>query len=396
MEVVGHVVAEPQLAGHPPHEQLERGVGRLEGVALLLAGLDRVGHRRQQRRVRQVEAELAALELDARPAGHLRDEHPHVVAHGGRVDVLVQVGVDADGARVQAGLVGERAGPDVGLARVRRHVGDLADRVRDPGRLGQPARGQHLPAALELEVGQDGDQVGVARPLAVAVERALHLHGAGLDRGQRAGHRAAGVVVAVDAQAGAGGGVHLGDEVGDDVGQVPAVGVAQRRRRRPRRPGRPAAPPGRRPGRAASRRRSARRRGRPRGPRATRKATVSATIARFSAGVVRSAFSTWPTWLLATRVTTGARESSRARTCGSEDASPPARRVEPNAASRAWRRSSSSAARAKNSVSLGIAPGQPPSMTPTPRSSRCRAMASLSTTDSDRPSCWAPSRRVVS
>jgi hypothetical protein len=35
----------------------------------------------------------------------------------------------------------------------------------------------------------------------------------------------------------------------------------------------------------------------------------------------------------------------------------------------------------KNSVSFGIAPGQPPSMKPTPNSSSSRATASLSTTE---------------
>ena len=51
----------------------------------------------------------------------------------------------------------------------------------------------------------------------------------------------------------------------------------------------------------------------------------------------------------------------------------------------ALRRSSSSRARAKNSVSLGIAPGQPPSMKPTPSSSSWRAIASLSATESLQP-----------
>ena len=44
----------------------------------------------------------------------------------------------------------------------------------------------------------------------------------------------------------------------------------------------------------------------------------------------------------------------------------PALRVAPNATSTAWRSFSSVRARRKNSVSLGIAPGQPPSMKPTP------------------------------
>src|SRR5690606_13455643 len=53
-------------------------------------------------------------------------------------------------------------------------------------------------------------------------------------------------------------------------------------------------------------------------------------------------------------------------------------------------------ARAKNSVSFGIAPGQPPSMNPTPRSSSSRATANLSAMEYEIPSRWAPSRSVVS
>ena len=54
------------------------------------------------------------------------------------------------------------------------------------------------------------------------------------------------------------------------------------------------------------------------------------------------------------------------------------------------------AARAKNSMSLGLAPGQPPSMKVTPRWSSCSATRSLSATVRERPSCWLPSRRMVS
>ena len=84
---------------------------------------------------------------------------------------------------------------------------------------------------------------------------------------------------------------------------------------------------------------------------------------------------------LATTHTTGVSASSSARTCGSAPTSTPALRVAPNATSTAFFRVSSVRARAKNSVSLGIAPGQPPSMKPTPNSSSSRATASLSATE---------------
>ena len=130
---------------------------------------------RGPRRSRQVEAELAALQLDGRAARHVGDQQAHVVADADRVHVLVEVGVDLDRGRVQAGLVGEGAGADVRLARGRRHVGHLGDGVRDPGGVPEQARGQHLPVQLELEVGHHRDQVGVAGALAVPVDGALHV-----------------------------------------------------------------------------------------------------------------------------------------------------------------------------------------------------------------------------
>ena len=57
---------------------------------------------------------------------------------------------------------------------------------------------------------------------------------------------------------------------------------------------------------------------------------------------------------------------------------------------------SSRPTRSKNSMSLGLAPGQPPSMKWTPSSSSSSAMRSLSSTVREMPSSWAPSRRVVS
>ena len=88
--------------------------------------------------------------------------------------------------------------------------------------------GSTVRSELELEVGDDGDEVGVAGALAVAVDAALHVRGAGRDRGERVGNGTAAVVVGVDADAGAGGLDHVEHDVGDPVGQHAAVGVAER------------------------------------------------------------------------------------------------------------------------------------------------------------------------
>ncbi len=104
-------------------------------------------------------------------------------------------------------------------------------------------------------------------------------------------------------------------------------------------------------------------------------------MARFSSAVVRSARSTCRMSDLATRHTTEVSASTSARICGSSSTATPALRVAPNATSTAFFSCSSVRARAKNSVSFGMAPGQPPSMKPTPSSSSSLATASLSTTE---------------
>ena len=89
--------------------------------------------------------------------------------------------------------------PTYGRLRVDGPVEHLGDVVADGGEPLEPAVGEALVAELELQVGDDRREVGVARALAEAVQRALHVTGAGAHRGHRVGDRAAGVVVAVDA-----------------------------------------------------------------------------------------------------------------------------------------------------------------------------------------------------
>ena len=98
------------------------------------------------------------------------------------------------------GLVRERRGADEGLVVVGGDVGQLRDRVADPLQLRQ-ALGRHdRQAHLGDQVADQREGVGVAGALAVAVRGALHVGDAGLDGGQGVGDRAAGVVLAVDAE----------------------------------------------------------------------------------------------------------------------------------------------------------------------------------------------------
>src|SRR6266498_4348673 len=85
-------------------------------------------------------------------------------------------------------------------------------------------------AALQLQAGDDSEQVGVAAPLAVAVGRALHVQRAARHGDQRVGNGAGRVVVEVHAEPRPGGGGDLSEHAGGLVGQRPAVGVAERER----------------------------------------------------------------------------------------------------------------------------------------------------------------------
>src|SRR5664280_1639778 len=119
-------------------------------------------------------------------------------------------------------------------------------------------------------------------------------------------------------------------------------------------------------------------------------------MATASSRVVRSASTTCTSEDLATMQTASVWALTRWRSVSSSSALTPARRVDPKATRVELDSESSEGARAKNSASLGLAPGQPPSMNVTPSLSSCSATRSLSSTVNDSPSCWEPSRRVVS
>ncbi|OPZ93234.1 MAG: hypothetical protein BWY73_00421 [candidate division TA06 bacterium ADurb.Bin417] len=120
---------------------------------------------------------------------------------------------------MDAALVGEGRGPHKGLVVGRRQVGHFVGIMGERGQPGQFFRIQAGPVHLDLEDGDDYQQVGVAAPFAQAVQGALDLDGPLGHRGYRVGHRQAAVVVGVDAQRPAGDFLHLGHGGADLVGQ---------------------------------------------------------------------------------------------------------------------------------------------------------------------------------
>ena len=228
---------------------------------------------------------------------------------------------------------GRRRAAHVGLVGVGSDVEDLVDEV---GGLGEPREllvARAPVAHLQLQVGDDRDQVGVAGALAEAVDRALHLARADLDGRERVGDGALGVVVAVDAERErqAARRARPRRRRADLRRQRAAVGVAQHDRSAPAsaaaRMHRSAYP-----ARRDSRRRSARRRRRTRLPAPTRKATDSSIIAQVLLAVTSTTFSRCSTQVLPTSVQTGATDSASTAGPRRRSAATPRRRVMPNAA----------------------------------------------------------------
>ena len=118
-------------------------------------------------------------------------------------------------------------GPDVRRVRVGREVRDLGDGVRDADQLGEAPVRQHVEAHLGHEAADDGEDVRVAGPLAVAVGRALHVRRAGIHGGQGVGHRATRVVLGVDAEPDAGATTYVRHHVVHAHREHAAVGVAE-------------------------------------------------------------------------------------------------------------------------------------------------------------------------
>ena len=142
--------------------------------------------------------------------------------------MLVRILGPGDGADVQAGLVGERRRTDVGRLRVGGRLRTSATWWLTAVSRSMRPSGRHG-AELELQVGDDSGEVAVAGALAQAVQRALHVAGAGAHRGHRVGHRTARVVVAVDADdhVVADVAVNVGHDRLDLVRQRATIGVAQ-------------------------------------------------------------------------------------------------------------------------------------------------------------------------
>ena len=147
------------------------------------------------------------------------------------VYVLVSSGVLQNGGHVDAAFVRKSALADEGLVVGQRQVGQFGDVPAHRSEAGQLLGTHGGVAQLQLQVGEDGRQVGVAAPLAVAVHAALHVRGAGFHGGDRVGHGQVGIVMRMDADHAVEALAHFRHGVHQPEGDGAAVGVAEAQHR---------------------------------------------------------------------------------------------------------------------------------------------------------------------
>ena len=213
---------------HAAHKQFERRLGAFVLKAPIFA-LFYLLQQLARLRLRQfgVRAEFARPPDDVAAPGQVGHQHALVIANRPRLRVLITMLHLGDGGCVQAALVRECAAAHIRLRVRRGHVGDFRHIAAGVGQRRQLIVRYAVHAHLDFQVGDDGDEVGVAAALAVAVHSALHLGCAGAHGGEGAGDRHVNIVVRVDAQrriAAAANLMHRGRYV---VRQHAPVGVAQ-------------------------------------------------------------------------------------------------------------------------------------------------------------------------
>ena len=151
---------------------------------------------------RVIDAELLELHEQVALAGEFADEDAAGVADERRIDVLIGAFILHHAGDVVARLVREGAGADVGRAGLGHEVREFRDVIRNLGQASKLLIFDDVETHFDLEVREDGEDIGVAAAFAVSVDAALHLPHAGFDGGEGVGDGEAGIVVEVDAEAG--------------------------------------------------------------------------------------------------------------------------------------------------------------------------------------------------
>ena len=148
-------------------------------------------------------------------------------AHIGGAHDLIGQGVGQHTVLVNAGLMGKGIGAHDGLAGLDGNTGDVAQELAGAVDLLRVDAGLRLiEGSSGLQRHGDLFQTCVARPLADAVDGALHLGGAGPDALQRVGNGHTQIVVAVDGDVHILDAVHILPQVADQIVHLLGGGVA--------------------------------------------------------------------------------------------------------------------------------------------------------------------------
>jgi len=176
----------------------------------------------------QIDAQFPGLVFDVALPRQIRDEDPLLVSHPFGGDMLVGQGILEDGAYMDPSLVGEGAAADKGPGIQRGDVGHIGHVIGQIRQVTHRLFGEAVLPHFQLEIGDDGNHIGIAAALPVAVYGPLDHRGTGPDRRQGVGHSQAPVVVGMDSQLPR---RHVAGDFRrhglDFMGQRPAVGIAQ-------------------------------------------------------------------------------------------------------------------------------------------------------------------------
>ena len=215
-------------AQYPPRENLKRGFSRFKHIALVRELLN-FSQQFLHGGMAFVQARDQVIQFcgNRAPARLFRQEKPALVAHPFRAAMLVRGGLFEHGIHVNPGLVCKRAFAHVRLAVVVVHIGYFADKAGQFHEFCEICRANRCFAQLELDIGNDRTQIGIATAFAVSVDRALHVHRPHFERDNAVGHGHARVVVRVNAQRHGEFALNGRDDLLNFVGHRAAIGVAQ-------------------------------------------------------------------------------------------------------------------------------------------------------------------------
>ena len=164
---------------------------------------------------------------DIRLPGKIGDEDPLMVSHPFRLDVLVGGHVLPDGADMDASLMGKGAIADIGKISWMGQVGELGHETGNLPDLFELVVGDAIDPHLQLEVRDDGTEIGIAAPLAVTIDGSLDHVDPFLDGKNGVGHSQFGVVMDMNAERNPDLFLHLLDDRLDLAGEGASIGIAE-------------------------------------------------------------------------------------------------------------------------------------------------------------------------